>query len=283
MKSLLEIQKEEADKVAEQQQKEQHIKKQQQQQINNMSIATAGVWSNASNHLLRTSVSAAAPWNVENSVGNSHGGGFWEDSGPITNGSKVQVGPMSKAQDQRHSAYINNMVMTNNGPTSKSRSMRVRKDEETVMKLFEVHSQTVDEFTQWCNETLRSIQATIDVPTFVTFLKDVESPYEVYDYARVYLGESKEAHNFAKQFLEKRSKYRNQARKKEENMWGPAPAITPSLSKPQQLSELDGQKAPGTKKKKKNKMQKVDSAILGFTVHASMDRINVGDIDHVDD
>lgn len=68
-----------------------------------------------------------------------------------------------------------------------------------------------------------------------------------------------------------------------QNMWGPAPAITPSLSKPQVGNELDGQKAPSNKKKKKNKMQKVDSAILGFTVHAAMDRINIGDIDHVED
>lgn len=35
------------------------------------------------------------------------------------------------------------------------------------------------------------------------------------------------------------------------------------------------------KKSKKNKMLKVDARILGFSVTASEDRINVGDIDTV--
>lgn len=38
---------------------------------------------------------------------------------------------------------------------------------------------------------------------------DVESPYEVHDYVRSYLGEGKDAIEFGKQFLERRSKYKN--------------------------------------------------------------------------
>lgn len=44
------------------------------------------------------------------------------------------------------------------------------------------------------------------VPTFVSFLKEVESPYEVHDYIRAYLGDTPEAKEFAKQFLERRAK-----------------------------------------------------------------------------
>lgn len=51
------------------------------------------------------------------------------------------------------------------------------------------------------------------VPTFVTFLKDIESPFDVNDYVRSYLGETKDSRDFAKQFLEKRSFYRNKAKK----------------------------------------------------------------------
>ena len=51
------------------------------------------------------------------------------------------------------------------------------------------------------------------VPTFVVFLKDVESPYDVSDYVKSYLGDNKETKEFVKQFLEKRSYYRNQAKK----------------------------------------------------------------------
>lgn len=49
----------------------------------------------------------------------------------------------------------------------------------------------------------------LSVPTFVAFLMDVESPYEVHDYVRSYLGEGKDAIEFGKQFLERRSKYKN--------------------------------------------------------------------------
>lgn len=57
---------------------------------------------------------------------------------------------------------------------------------------------------------------TFAVPTFVTFLKDIESPFDVNDYVKSYLGESKESRDFAKQFLEKRSFYRNKAKKQSE-------------------------------------------------------------------
>lgn len=64
-------------------------------------------------------------------------------------------------------------------------------------------------------QTLKSnICAT--VPTFVAFLKGLESPFDVNDYVRSYLGENKESREFAKNFLEKRSYYRNQGKKKEE-------------------------------------------------------------------
>lgn len=46
----------------------------------------------------------------------------------------------------------------------------------------------------------------VAVPTFVSFLKEVESPYEVHDYIRAYLGDTSEAKEFAKQFLERRAK-----------------------------------------------------------------------------
>ena len=42
--------------------------------------------------------------------------------------------------------------------------------------------------------------------TFVSFLLEVDSIYEVHDYVKSYLGETNEAHDFAKQFLERRQK-----------------------------------------------------------------------------
>lgn len=93
-----------------------------------------------------------------------------------------------------------------------------------------------DEFSQWCCKHLATLNKnTIDseclfniikmllailftfnysflVPTFVTFLKDVESEYEVKDYIQNYLGDNKEVREFIKQFFDKRLKIQNKQR-----------------------------------------------------------------------
>lgn len=44
------------------------------------------------------------------------------------------------------------------------------------------------------------------VPTIVAYLKEVESPYEVLNFICSYLGDTVEAKEFARQFLERRAK-----------------------------------------------------------------------------
>lgn len=51
-----------------------------------------------------------------------------------------------------------------------------------------------------------ALRLSLPVPTFASFLKEVDSPYEVHDYVRAYLGDTPEAKDFAKQFLERRAK-----------------------------------------------------------------------------
>ena len=52
------------------------------------------------------------------------------------------------------------------------------------------------------------------VATFVSFLLEVESTFEVHDYVKSYLGETRDAHNFAKQFLERRQKLKPPSQQK---------------------------------------------------------------------
>ncbi|XP_031629871.1 GIGYF family protein CG11148 isoform X2 [Contarinia nasturtii] len=137
-----------------------------------------------------------------------------------------------------------------------------------------------DEFGAWCAKALAAHNDYIDVPTFVSFLRDIESPFEVKDYIRMYLGETKECGEFAKHFLERRSKYKNQQRAANahiDDMSSPAPALTPGLT-----SASDGQeaKSKAKKDKKKSKMTKLDSRILGFSVTSAEDRLNVGARDY---
>ena len=93
-------------------------------------------------------------------------------------------------------------------------------------------------------------------------------------------------------------------------MWGPAPAVNPNLTRSSsggsnKVSSASSYKVSSAssasnaasykvssasnaasyaasedakKNKKKRKMQKLDSSILGFTVHAAPDRVNAGEI-----
>jgi PERQ amino acid-rich with GYF domain-containing protein len=105
--------------------------------------------------------------------------------------------------------------------------------------------QSTDEFTKWASDRIQVIASgSVDIPTFVSFLKEVESPYEVGDYVRSYLGDGKEAKEFSREFLERRSRWKN-ARKEggaggsgrdfEDNLCRPASAINPNSNEFQEV------------------------------------------------
>ncbi|XP_065351178.1 GRB10-interacting GYF protein 2 [Cloeon dipterum] len=157
--------------------------------------------------------------------------------------------------------------------TSKNKS---KKEEAQVMKIFE-SKKCSDDFTSWCVQSLSALDSDvdIDIPTFVNFLKDIESPFDINDYVRSYLGNGQEAREFAKNFIEKRSKWRNSQKKSvaADDLCKPAPAVNPMEN---DFLEVKGK----VKKPKKKQMTKVDSRILGFSVTAAPDRLNVGDRDY---
>lgn len=66
------------------------------------------------------------------------------------------------------------------------------------------------------------------VPTFVTFLRDIESAMDVREYCKEYLGEGPVMQQFASEFLEKRRLYKPKANQYKDDMCSPAPAITPA-------------------------------------------------------
>lgn len=72
----------------------------------------------------------------------------------------------------------------------------------------------------------------VAVPTFVSFLKEVESPYDVHDYIKSYFGDTSEAREFAKQFLERRAKQKVSQRQQQQQ---PQPQ-----SQPQQPQQVGG-------------------------------------------
>uniref|UniRef100_A0A4W3GZP9 PERQ amino acid-rich with GYF domain-containing protein 2-like n=1 Tax=Callorhinchus milii TaxID=7868 RepID=A0A4W3GZP9_CALMI len=154
-------------------------------------------------------------------------------------------------------------------------------------------NKTQDGFTQWCEQMLHVLNTAnnLDVPTFVSFLKEVESPYEVHDYIRAYLGDTPEAKEFAKQFLERRAKQKaNQQRQHQQqqltkellgltgnlslqsdrlqaqdSIWGISPNSLQSLfqANHNSVAQSSYESSQAGKKKKKQKMVRADPSILG--------------------
>ncbi|XP_067879973.1 GRB10-interacting GYF protein 2-like isoform X7 [Heterodontus francisci] len=189
-------------------------------------------------------------------------------------------------------------------------SKKKTEEEEKLLKLFQGMNKTQDGFTQWCEQMLHVLNTAnnLDVPTFVSFLKEVDSPYEVHDYIRAYLGDTPEAKEFAKQFLERRAKQKaNQQRQQQQQLTKELLSLTGNLAlQPDRLQDSiwgissnslqslfqanhnsaqqsSYESSQAGKKKKKQKMVRADPSILGFSVNASSERLNMGEIETMDD
>merc|ERR1712126_710063 len=133
-----------------------------------------------------------------------------------------------------------------------------------------------NEFEDWCTRALHDLQAQVDIPTFLGFLMDIESPYEVHDYVKSYVGEGKAQKKFAIDYLERRSRWKNSLKsgaKYEDDLTTPANALTPGDGEFQEA----GKKGKKTKPSKTNKSKQDMSHLLGFSVTGQ--GVNRGELD----
>jgi PERQ amino acid-rich with GYF domain-containing protein len=128
--------------------------------------------------------------------------------------------------------------MTTTKQQQQKQSKSKPKKEESPKSVNNNNNQTKDEFTDWCYKTLSNISADVDIPTFVTFLRDIESAYDVRDYCKEYLGESPATQQFASNFLEKRRSFKPKNNAHKDDMCSPAPAITPSMQHSNEFQEV---------------------------------------------
>lgn len=255
VKTFAEIQQEEQDRVTKQA-AEARLAYQKDKESHSVMAPTVVMPWNSSN---LSWASTAAQW--------SSPGGFWEEA------------PVQKSPNKPSTVSKSNSTsaVNVNKPVAKQTKGKTKKEEQHVIKLFS-NGPATDEFTDWCTTALKKLNSTVDIPTFISFLRDIESALEVRDYCKEYLGEGPTTQQFASQFLEKRRMIKPKVTTQKDDMSSPAPAITPSS-----LHNPDFQEVKGKGKKiKKSKMTKVDSRILGFSVTAAPDRINVGDRDYVE-
>ncbi|XP_048379998.1 GRB10-interacting GYF protein 2-like isoform X2 [Stegostoma tigrinum] len=218
------------------------------------------------------------------------------------------TGPVIRSAGLKNSRSSPSLSDSYGIPTRPSK--KKTEEEEKLLKLFQGMSKTQDGFTQWCEQMLHVLNTAnnLDVPTFVSFLKEVDSPYEVHDYIRAYLGDTPEAKEFAKQFLERRAKQKaNQQRQQQQQLTKELLSLTGNLAlQPDRLQDsiwgigsnslqslFQGnhnsaqqssyESSQAGKKKKKQKMVRADPSILGFSVNASSERLNMGEIETMDD
>ncbi|XP_051553277.1 GRB10-interacting GYF protein 2-like isoform X4 [Myxocyprinus asiaticus] len=272
-KSLLEIQREEAQQMKQrkeqqtpqqqplqqqQQQQQQHTTITQQNRTQNRTTINASVWGSVSN--------AGSHWVMDSSVwGDAQNSniGFWDEA--------VEAAPPPST---RKSHNLKNKGNANLSNSSGGKASKKVEEEEKLLKLFQGANKNQDGFMQWCEQTLHTLNTAnnLDVPTFALFLKEVDSPYEVHDYVRAYLGDTPQAKDFAKQFLERRAKQNAnqqkpqqvQQQKQQDSMWGMSQVSQSVLQQQQQQQQQRFETVTSGKKKKKQKMVRADPSLLVF-------------------
>uniref|UniRef100_A0A8C5VGT3 GRB10 interacting GYF protein 2 n=1 Tax=Microcebus murinus TaxID=30608 RepID=A0A8C5VGT3_MICMU len=291
-KSLLEIQQEEARQMQKQQQQQQ----QQQQARNNTVCIGNSVWGSINTGPPNQWASDLVSSIWSNADTKNSNMGFWDDA-------VKEVGPRNSTNKNKNNTSLSKSVGVSNRQNKKV------EEEEKLLKLFQGVNKAQDGFTQWCEQMLHALNTAnnLDVPTFVSFLKEVESPYEVHDYIRAYLGDTSEAKEFAKQFLERRAKQKaNQQRQQQQqqqqqhlhllcnllcclvsqdSVWGMNHSTLHSVFQTNQSNNQQSnfEAVQSGKKKKKQKMVRADPSLLGFSVNASSERLNMGEIETLDD
>ncbi|XP_022912828.1 GIGYF family protein Gyf isoform X3 [Onthophagus taurus] len=267
VKSLAEIQAEEQELLAKQ--AAERLAQQNKEKENQTAPVSTGIWQGQ--NLTWANTASQWPSNVA---------GFWDDV-PTQ---KAPSKPSNVVKSNSTSAMVTQakpQQQPQQQQQPKVAKAKTKKEETTGSKnngSLSTNGPATEEFTQWCIKALSNVTSTVDIPTFIGFLKDIESAADVKDYCREYLGESQAMHQFTAQFLEKRRSFRPKTNAHKDDMCSPAPAITPSMQHNSDFQEVKGK----GKKTKKSKMTKVDARILGFNVTAAQDRINVGDRDYGD-
>ena len=98
------------------------------------------------------------------------------------------------------------------------KAKKEKQQQKSIKNLFMPNQVSAeDEFQGWCLDQIFTIEAIgddIDIPTFVEMLKEFDSPYEVHDTVKQFLGDTKECQNFAKEFISRKAKL-SQGNKKE--------------------------------------------------------------------
>ncbi|TNN40245.1 PERQ amino acid-rich with GYF domain-containing protein 2 [Liparis tanakae] len=254
--ALLEMQ-QEAERLLKQQQQQRAQQRERHSGLSMGSPSMGGQWADG------VSMWGGSMEGKGGSVSSSGGMGMWDEA------VKNQTGLRGNSN--------NNMGLKNSrsSPSLSEQYMMRRKrteEEEKLLKLLQ-GMKPQDGFTTWCEQMLHALNtsannssSSLDVATIVAYLKEVESPYAVLDFIRSYLGDTVEAKEFAKQFLERRAKQKanQQRQQQQDSMRGMNPSTLQSMFQANHMSKSGLYDNQGGKMKKKQPMMlHSDPSILG--------------------
>ncbi|KAI1902563.1 hypothetical protein AGOR_G00017170 [Albula goreensis] len=234
-------------------------------------------------------------------------GGVWGGGGVEGKGGGAGMGLWDEAV--KNQSGLRNLGLKNSrsSPSLSEQYMLSRRkrteEEEKLLKLLQ-GLKPQDGFTTWCEQMLHALNTSAnnnssssDVATIVAYLKEVESPYEVHDFIRSYLGDTVEAKEFAKQFLERRAKQKaNHQRQQQQlskevagltmnfplqdSMRGLSPSALQAMFHTAHVGKggtYDSQS--GKMKKKQSMMLHSDPSILGYSFHGAADRLSLSEME----
>ncbi|XP_034149124.1 GRB10-interacting GYF protein 1 isoform X3 [Esox lucius] len=228
--------------------------------------------------------------------------GMWSGGGMEAKGSSGGMGVWEEAVKNQNSLRNMGMKNSRSSPSLSEQYMLRRKrteDEDKLLKLLQ-GMKPQDGFTTWCEQMLHALNtsadnsSSLDVATIVAYLKEVESPYEVHDFIRSYLGDTVEAKEFAKQFLERRAKqkanHQRQQQQQQQQLSKEVAGLSmnnfplQSMFQAAQMGKggmYDSQAAK--MKKKQTMMLHSDPSILGYSFLGAGDRMTLGEMETVED
>ena len=98
--------------------------------------------------------------------------GFWD------NAESPSVQQQQQQQQQQQKQQSQNQQQQQQ--QKKNKNNKKVKEENKVAAIFkESKGKPENEFEEWCISALDKLDPQVDIPTFLGFLNDVESPYEV--------------------------------------------------------------------------------------------------------
>eukprot|EP00063_Salmo_salar_P077190 XP_014052025.1 PREDICTED: PERQ amino acid-rich with GYF domain-containing protein 1-like isoform X7 [Salmo salar] len=230
---------------------------------------------------------------------------MWSGGGMEPKGSSGGMGVWEEAVKNQNSLRNMGMKNSHSSPSLSEQYMLRKKRTEEEDKLLNLLQgmKPQDGFTTWCEQMLHALNtsannssSSLDVATIVAYLKEVESPYEVHDFIRSYLGDTVEAKEFAKQFLERRAKQKaNHQRQQQQqqlakevsglamNNFPIQVGSVQSMFQAAQMGKGGMYDSQAAKMKKPTMTLHSDPSILGYSFLGAGDRMNQGEMETVED